>query len=195
MCNCTTTVHSAQFHANSTVVCQCVVRVLVGCLSKQCTVRALDLVQRGNQLGGACGLGPPESPLVTGRVRWEALLTQHFKCREEPVVILQPIVTVFRDCWFQITALCLVPSCRHHLPDIFSLATPSAVISLCYRTFLPACLSLWKALSVRPSSFSAFFFSKFLFRLVVLQHVSASVSLRRGSCCYCPDFGFLGCSV
>jgi hypothetical protein len=36
-------------------------------------------------------------------------------------------------------------------------------------------------------------FSKFFFRLAVLQHVSASVSVRRGSCCCSPDFGvFLG---
>ena len=68
MCNCTSTVHSAQFHTNSTAVFQSVVQVLVGCLSKQRTVRALDLVLRGAQLGAACGLGPPEI-LVIGRVR------------------------------------------------------------------------------------------------------------------------------
>ena len=32
-------------------------------------------------------------------------------------------------------------------------------------------------------------FSKFFFRLAVLQHVSASLAVRRGCCCCCPDFG------
>jgi len=69
MCNCTTTVHSAQFNTNSTVVFQSVVQVLVGCRSRNRTVRALDLVQPRDQLGAACGLSPLESPLVIGRVR------------------------------------------------------------------------------------------------------------------------------
>jgi hypothetical protein len=69
MCNCTTTVHSAQFQTNSTDVSQSAVQVLIGCLSKQRSVRALDLFERRDQLGAACGLGPPEGLLVTGRVR------------------------------------------------------------------------------------------------------------------------------
>ena len=48
---------------------QSVTQVFVGCLSRHRTVRALDLVQGRDQLGAACGLGPPESPLVIGRVR------------------------------------------------------------------------------------------------------------------------------
>jgi len=35
----------------------------------------------------------------------------------------------------------IVLFCRHSLPSVFSLATPSAVISLRYWTFLPACTS------------------------------------------------------
>jgi hypothetical protein len=34
-----------------------------------------------------------------------------------------------------------LPFCRYSFPSVFSLATPSAVISLRYRNFQPACPS------------------------------------------------------
>ena len=75
------------------------------------------------------------------------------KSRRSALCLLQPVVTALSDCYSQVTALCPVPSCRHHLPVSFPLSRPLS----CYRTVLPTCLSFRKALCFRPPYFAAVF--------------------------------------
>ena len=88
----------------------------------------------------------------------------------------------FSVCWVAVT--------------VFSLATPSVFISLSNRIFLPAYLPAFHfSHSVRTVFSDTVLFgssSKFSFRLGVLKHISASVSVRRVSCmvlhglrCFC----------
>ena len=77
---------------------------------------------------------------------------------------------------------------------VFSLATPSVFISQSNRIFLPAYLPAFH--SVRTVFSDTVLFgssSKLSFRLGVLKHFSASVSVRRGSCMVLPGLRCFFC--
>ena len=76
--------------------------------------------------------------------------------------------------------------CQQHFLAIFLLATLSVIISLCYPFRLTACLSLREGLCIWTCPI---WFLKFSFWPEVLKHVSASLTLRWGSCWCCLDFG------
>ena len=72
----------------------------------------------------------------------------------------------------------LVPRCWYCFPTTSSLATLSVVISRRYRIFLPACVTVCEGLCSVTVLFGCPL--KFSFRLGVLKHVLASVTVGRG---------------